>query len=143
MSTIEIRTPVNLIITNDKEEVLLIRRASNKKLQPLMWSIPGGNLEEGETVEKGLIREIYEELNVKIVNMKFWKSYYIKLFPTLHARPLYFYGKIRGNIKINKESCDWGWFTYNKFKDIDLAFEQKPILEDFYKFLKGIKINKL
>lgn len=34
---------------------------------PLKWEFPGGKLEEGETEEEGLVREIQEELCVEIV----------------------------------------------------------------------------
>ncbi len=48
---------------------LLIRRGS----EPLLgqWSIPGGTLELGESLEQGVVRELKEEtgLNVRIVEM--------------------------------------------------------------------------
>jgi ADP-ribose pyrophosphatase YjhB (NUDIX family) len=48
----------------DKERTLLIRRAG----PPLKgeWSIPGGLLEVGETLEQGVVRELAEETGLEV-----------------------------------------------------------------------------
>lgn len=44
----------------------LITQRSDKMSHPLSWEFPGGKLNPGESPERGLIREIREELNVMI-----------------------------------------------------------------------------
>src|SRR5271166_4852394 len=46
------------------DRALLIRRGS----EPLLgqWSIPGGSLEVGETLEEGVARELLEEAGVEV-----------------------------------------------------------------------------
>src|SRR5271163_4998777 len=69
---------------------LLIRRGS----EPLRgeWSIPGGSLELGETLEEGVIRELLEEtgLEVKISGM-------VEIFERIFSDqpPRYVEGKVR------------------------------------------------
>jgi 8-oxo-dGTP diphosphatase len=48
----------------DQGRALLIRRGS----EPLLgeWSIPGGTLELGETLEQGVVRELLEETGLKV-----------------------------------------------------------------------------
>jgi 8-oxo-dGTP diphosphatase len=48
----------------DRGRVVLIRRGS----EPLLgeWSIPGGTLEIGETLEEGLARELLEETGIEV-----------------------------------------------------------------------------
>ena len=44
--------------------VLLAKRSPQRKSYPNVWSFPGGHVEEGETLEQTLIREIQEEIGV-------------------------------------------------------------------------------
>ncbi|MDD2515947.1 MAG: NUDIX domain-containing protein [Candidatus Gracilibacteria bacterium] len=53
-------------IYNENNEILVLRRSSEKELFPGLWEILGGHLEYGETLEEGLKREIKEELNLEI-----------------------------------------------------------------------------
>lgn len=48
------------------EGKLLLLKRHPKKLFGNMWGVPGGKLEEGETPEDGLVREIYEEIGVVV-----------------------------------------------------------------------------
>ncbi len=46
-------------------KVLLVRRPFNKKRGGL-WEFPGGKVEEGETLEEAIKRELNEELDVEV-----------------------------------------------------------------------------
>lgn len=52
-------------LVNAQNEVLLAQRPAHKSL-PGKWEFPGGKVEEGETPEAALIRELREELGVEI-----------------------------------------------------------------------------
>ncbi len=45
--------------------VLIAKRPEGRSLAGL-WEFPGGKVEEGETLEDALIRELYEELSVTV-----------------------------------------------------------------------------
>lgn len=47
-------------------EVLLARRAPGQSLEGY-WEFPGGKVEDGESLQECLVREIYEELNVTAI----------------------------------------------------------------------------
>lgn len=53
------------IIVNDNDEILIDQRLATGVMANL-WEFPGGKIEEGETVEDCIIREIKEELGVII-----------------------------------------------------------------------------
>ena len=66
---INMSASVAAIIRNDKNEVLFTVR----KHEPAagMLDLPGGFVDQDETAENAVIREVYEELNLEIKEMKF------------------------------------------------------------------------
>ncbi|MET7338988.1 NUDIX domain-containing protein [Nonomuraea sp. NPDC005650] len=50
---------VNVVVTNDAGEVLLIRRSDNGN-----WALPGGAIDLGESIPQAAIRETFEETGV-------------------------------------------------------------------------------
>jgi 8-oxo-dGTP diphosphatase len=55
---------VGAVIRNPNGDVLLVRRGRAPRLGE--WSIPGGKIEWGESVENALIREVREETGLTI-----------------------------------------------------------------------------
>ena len=61
------RVGLGVIVLNDKGEILIGKR---KGAHAPFYSIPGGNLELGETFEDGAIRELKEEADITIIDPK-------------------------------------------------------------------------
>ncbi|CAI8941552.1 Nudix family hydrolase [Methylocaldum szegediense] len=55
------------VIRNDRGEILIAKRPAHVH-QGDLWEFPGGKLEPGETAREALSREIYEELNLKVID---------------------------------------------------------------------------
>ena len=53
------------ILINDGK-ILIAKRGQRDKL-PNKWEFPGGKVEEGETPEECLKREMYEEFQIEVV----------------------------------------------------------------------------
>jgi 8-oxo-dGTP pyrophosphatase MutT (NUDIX family) len=51
-----------------EEKVLLIKRAYAPYQH--LWTLPGGRMEPGETIEQCAIREVQEELNITVRNVR-------------------------------------------------------------------------
>ncbi len=56
---------VSAVIINSKGQILISKRADYKP-NGLMWELNGGSIIEGETSIEGIIREIKEELGIKL-----------------------------------------------------------------------------
>lgn len=55
-----------VLIFNKDKQLLLQLRSDNES-----WGLPGGTMELGESFEEAATREVYEETNLEIQNLKF------------------------------------------------------------------------
>lgn len=58
---------VGVILTDEKDRILLMKRGSAAKCQRGKWENSGGRMEEKETKEEACVRELKEELGVDVV----------------------------------------------------------------------------
>ena len=65
-----------IIFENDKGEILLYMRDNKPGIPfPNHWDLFGGHIEEGETPEEALVREVKEEMNYDLKDFKFFRKY--------------------------------------------------------------------
>lgn len=53
-------------VINEKGELLLQKRSANKKQAPNKWALCAGHIDAGETPENSIVREIQEEIGLKV-----------------------------------------------------------------------------
>jgi 8-oxo-dGTP diphosphatase len=95
----------------------------------LKWEFPGGKLQQKETAEQCIVREIKEELNVEIKIIK-------RLCPVdynygfRHIQLLPFFCTIgSGEIKLT-EHKEMRWISLKQFKEIDLLEADRKLIEN-------------
>lgn len=124
-----IKATVGAIIEKDKK-VLLTKR----NVEPFKnyWCIPGGHIEKGESVIKAVKREVEEEVGLDFKPEFF--GYFDEICQEIdwHAVVLVFKGKFQGEIRINKEVLEYGWFSKENIKNLKFAFKNKEILEEYF-----------
>lgn len=65
-----------IILENDKGEFLLALRDNKSWIPfPNHWDLIGGHVEDGETPEEALVREVKEELDIDIREYTFFKKF--------------------------------------------------------------------
>jgi 8-oxo-dGTP diphosphatase len=57
---------VRVLLTDKNGKILILKRSTNSKTNPGKWELPGGKVDQGESFDQALIREVYEETNLKI-----------------------------------------------------------------------------
>lgn len=60
----KLKLVASVVMIDEDERILIAKRPSSKDMSGL-WEFPGGKVENKETPESALVREISEELNVK------------------------------------------------------------------------------
>lgn len=87
----------------EKGNILLVKQ----KVSPSRsWSLPGGRLEQGETLEEAVIRELYEEtgLNVTVIKLLYICENVEATPPLLHIT--FLLKKVSGEIKLPTNEYD-------------------------------------
>ena len=129
----------NLIIydkVKDEIEVFLSLRSKTATMFPNYFSFYGGKIEDGETAEGALIRELREELELKLDSYSFLGEY-----KTPGAIKNVFYSRVSKNVVdklIIHEGQDGKWFNIKMItSEKKLIKEDKEILKTFFKRLIG------
>ncbi|MGA8943455.1 MAG: NUDIX domain-containing protein [Thermoactinomyces sp.] len=123
------------IVLNRNGEILLHKRSDNH-----LWSLPGGGMELGESIEQCIIREVKEEtgLDVEVVKC-------IGIYTDPHHLIQYSDGEVRqqfsilfecriigGKIAVSSESTQVKFFSKKELALLDLHPAQKIRIQDFY-----------
>ena len=113
-----------IIIKDDK---YFIAQRNRNKHMGLSWEFPGGKVEEGESFEIALKREIEEELNIEInIKNKLGEENYQddKINVKLHY---YICSHINGEINLSEHENS-AWVTKNEFKNYNFAEGDSDII---------------
>ncbi|MFD2670941.1 (deoxy)nucleoside triphosphate pyrophosphohydrolase [Marinicrinis sediminis] len=95
------------IVTNEQGDVLIARRKAGKA-QGGLWEFPGGKIEQGESVEACLKRELLEEMNIQIEPVAFFGMQKHAEGDTAIRLIAYTAKYIAGEIElVDHDACDW------------------------------------
>jgi ADP-ribose pyrophosphatase YjhB (NUDIX family) len=111
------------VIRHSDGTYLILRRSDTDPHAPLEWDLPGGMLDQGETLESGAMREILEEVGDKLAIIKFLPRF------TQNAVT-----EIKGE-KVNYLKIIYAALATNK--DVKLSFEH-----DIYEWVEGVEFIK-
>jgi len=117
-------------IFNEKQELLLTKQPRWKN----KWMIPGGKIEYSESLEQTLKREIKEEVNLDIKNIKYFRCVEVKNAPErpeLHIIVNQFIVEADGgDVKLDEEGSQYGWkLPEDWLKDKDVHPDIKQAIE--------------
>tara|TARA_Y100000310_G_scaffold321475_1_gene379148 strand:- start:649 stop:1050 length:402 start_codon:yes stop_codon:yes gene_type:complete len=116
-----------VIIMRPDGRVLVLLRPSWIGWAPNTWAYPGGGIEEGETPLAAAIREVKEETNLDVTNLKKVK------YSAGQRVEVYFTKEYNGQVQIDWENDAWRWASGEELSRLDLA---PDVLEMYNKVLK-------
>ena len=124
----EIKTVAG-VIRNDKGEILCTLRDQGKyDYVSFKWEFPGGKIEEGETLEQTLIRELHEELEIDVDIKKFF--YQVEHdYPDFHLSMAVFECElVSKEMKMNVHK-EIKWLNPKDIMSLDWAGADIPVAE--------------
>jgi len=120
------RVSIKLIIKDDHDRLLVVEDTTNG-----MWEVPGGGLDNGESIEQTAKREVQEELGVELTEFTGEPlAMTLGLHPNNYmALMLYYRGTLSGyhfNLEPKFESR---FVTKNEFLTLKMLSDESPIKE--------------
>jgi ADP-ribose pyrophosphatase YjhB (NUDIX family) len=122
-----------ILVLDNQDRLLMMKRSDIG-----CWGIPGGAMELGEVAEGAAKREALEETNLEIGEMSLFGVFsgpdlYYK-YPSgdevYNVSIVYVSRDWRGELKLNNEHTEWGWFSANEIPE-DISPPIQPIMEQF------------
>ena len=121
MKTVSVKS----LIFDDKR-VLLIKNERDE------WDIPEGKIENNHNVIETMVREVKEELNIKIdnCNILMAKKY---LFRKQEINVIVYNSRIANEdpISLSFENIDYNFFSYNELNQLKLTPWAKDSIDEF------------
>jgi len=115
---------IAIVIRNEINEILFIKRSMNKKTLPGAWSFPSGTVEDGEDINDTTIRESMEELGVEV---EIEDTLAIKDLPEFSVKLIFILCKIKNGEPIIKEPEEIDKIEWMTFHDFFNSFDDTNI----------------
>ncbi|QLG69657.1 MAG: Nudix hydrolase family protein [Candidatus Woesebacteria bacterium] len=117
-------------------KILLIKRDNKPNIpHPDMWSIPGGQVEKGESFDEALKRELQEEIG--IIPKRYKLLGFLKVKTDKVKRAIYLIKISREEFKkakLGNEGQEMKWFRPDEIKDLNAV----PQVRDFFRKNAGV-----
>ena len=131
------QTPTVLAIAVKGDKFLLVKRNRKNRFEPGKWGFVGEAIDFGEDVIPALKRGLKEETNLNLQSWKLFNAYSFQFDSDdklRHAIIVAYVCECKGEVRINHESEEYGWFNIREAKGLDLIKGNEKIIADLEKF---------
>ena len=127
----KIKVVAAIIYHND--QILCVQRGPSKySYIHHKYEFPGGKVEEGETNEVALKREINEELSMNIENLTFLLQIEHQ-YPDFHITMDCYKCQVETKDLMLTEHIDYKWLSKNELENLDWAEADVPAVKELIK----------
>lgn len=121
------KTVTAAVLIRDHRLLIAKRRAGSH--QALQWELPGGKMEEGETPEECLQREMFEEFQIHVcVGAFLWESIYHYSHGSIRLLAYETFWESGGTLHAVAHE-DFRWAAWDELKDYDFSPADVPFIE--------------
>jgi 8-oxo-dGTP pyrophosphatase MutT (NUDIX family) len=127
---------VTVLLINDEEKILILKRSSKVKTYKGLWGGVAGYIEENEKPYETALKEIKEEVGLENKDVKFLKKFDPISFTDIYEGKHYdwkifsflFKIKEKRKIKIDWEHSEYRWIAPSEIKKFDTVPHFKDIV---------------
>jgi 8-oxo-dGTP diphosphatase len=112
---------VRVLLIDEDDKILILKRSTDSKTNPGKWELPGGKVDQKESFDQALIREVYEETQLKIAldHVVGVSEQNLHLIRAVH---IIMSGKIlKGKLNLSKEHEGYAWVFFENLSEYELA----------------------
>ena len=115
--------------------VVLIKRSN----PPFGWALPGGFVDYNESLEDAVRREMQEETNLELEELRQFHTYSAPgRDPRFHTICTVFLARGKGKPKSGDDAASLEIVKLDEVEKLDFAFDHKKILEDYLQYKKSL-----
>jgi 8-oxo-dGTP diphosphatase len=112
---------VRALLADENNKILILKRSTESKTNPGKWELPGGKVDQGESFDQALIREVYEETQLKI-SLEHVVGISEQNLHLIRAVHIIMSGKIiNGNLNLSNEHEGYAWVFFENLQEYELA----------------------
>ena len=112
---------VRVLLTDQDGKILILKRSTESKTNPGKWELPGGKVDQNESFDHALIREVYEETKLKIA-LEHVVGASEQNLHIIRAVHIIMSGKIiEGELTLSSEHEGYAWVLMETLPDYELA----------------------
>jgi O-acetyl-ADP-ribose deacetylase (regulator of RNase III)/ADP-ribose pyrophosphatase YjhB (NUDIX family) len=120
-------------IISSNGKVVIIKRSN----PPFGWALPGGFVDYGESLEDAVRREMKEETDLDLEDLKQFHTYSDPgRDPRFHTVCTVFTAKGKGIPKAGDDAAGIKLINREELNDLDFAFDHRKILEEYFRSFK-------
>jgi 8-oxo-dGTP diphosphatase len=130
---------VDCIVQLPGERIVLVRRAKD----PIGWALPGGFVDEGETLHDAAVREVREETGLSVdLTEQFFTYSDPARDPRRHTVSTVFIGWAEGTPQGADDAAEASAFEVGQLPS-PLCFDHRAILDDFLAYKRTGKRRRI
>jgi 8-oxo-dGTP diphosphatase len=132
---------VTVIIINEKDEILILKRSSKVRTYKGCWGGVAGYVESGEEPIDTAFKEIFEEIGLEKKDVEFVKKASPVTFTDIYENkkynwkifPFLFKTQKKGKLKIDWEHTKYSWINPLKVGEIDTVPHFRKVVSSLLK----------
>ena len=120
-----------VVVRDESDRCLLLRRSMSSKGNPGKWDLPGGKVDPGESFEQGLLREVAEETGLTISLQRVLGTAESES-PTKRVAYLILEGRLEsGQVHLSSEHDEYAWVNRRDLAMVNLAEQFRPFAQAY------------